>query len=110
MKQLFFLLSSVALGLAALLILNPPDPNLVPSTGPDELDRFGNRVGRWGSRQRLTGAGSQLAGSVEQTAGDLIGNDRLASQGAFDQAKGAVKDAAGQVAHAVEDTLHDLNR
>lgn len=109
MKRTFFLLGSLALALAAYLILNAPEASLTAAE-PDELDQLGHRVGRWGTKQRLTGTGSSLAGSVEQTAGDLVGNDQLANQGSFDQAKGAVKDAAGKVAHAVEDTIHDLNR
>lgn len=107
MKRTFFLLGSVALALAAYLILNAPESSLAAAAEPDEL---GSRAGRWAAKQRLSGAGSSLAGSVEETAGDLVGNDQLANQGAFDQAKGTVKDAAGQVANAVEDTLHDLNR
>ena len=109
MKRLFFLLSTAALGLAGYLILKSPVSGLA-SANPDDLDTVGDRVGRWGTKQRLTGAGSSVAGSVEQTAGDLVGNEHLSNQGAFDQAKGAVKDAAGQVANAVEGAVHDLNR
>ncbi len=109
MKRFFFILGTAALGLAAYLLLKDPRSGLT-AADPDELDSLGNRVGNWGTKQRLTGAGSSLAGNVEQTAGDLVGNDRLSNQGAFDQAKGAVKDTVGQVAHAVEDTIHDLNR
>ncbi len=109
MKRFFFLVSTAALGLAAYLILKSPDSTL-SAASPDDLDAVGNRVGRWGAKQRLTGAGSSVAGSVEQTAGDLVGNEKLSNQGAFDQAKGAVKDAAGQVANAVEGTVHDLKK
>ena len=108
MKRFFFLLSTAALGLAGYLILKSPGPDLAAAS-PDDLDTVGNRVGRWGAKQRLTGAGSSVAGSVEQTAGNLVGNEHLSNQGAFDQAKGAVKDAAGQAANAVEGAIHDLN-
>lgn len=109
MKRTFILLGSLALAVAAYLILHAPESSLATSE-PDELDDLGNRVGRWGAGQRLSGAGSSLAGNVEQVAGDLVGNDQLSNQGSFDQAKGAVKDAAGQVANAVEETIDDLNR
>lgn len=109
MKRLFFLVSTAALGLAAYLILKSPGSNLA-SASPDDLDTAADHVGGWGAKQRVTGAGSSVAGSVEQAAGDLVGNQHLSNQGAFDQAKGAVKDAAGQVANAVEGAVHDLNR
>lgn len=109
MKRFLFLLGTAALGLAAYLLLKDPQSGLA-AAAPDELDSLGNRVGGWGAKQRLTGAGSSLAGNVEQAAGDFVGNDQLSNQGAFDQAKGAVKDTAGKVADAVESTIHDLNR
>lgn len=109
MKRFFFLLGTAALALAAYLLLKDSQTGLT-AAAPDELDGLGNRVGEWGDKQRLGGAGSSLAGNVEQAAGNLVGNDRLSNQGALDQAKGAVKQGAGQVADAVEDTIHDLNR
>jgi uncharacterized protein YjbJ (UPF0337 family) len=42
--------------------------------------------------------------------GTATGNDDLAGEGVLDQAAGKVKDAAGQLGHAVGETIHDLNR
>lgn len=109
MKRLFFLFGIAALGLAGYVLLKDPQSGLT-AAAPDELDDLGHRVGSWGAKQRLAGAGSSLAGKVEQTAGDLVGNDQLSNQGAFNRAKGAVKNATGQVANAVEDSIDDLNR
>jgi hypothetical protein len=38
------------------------------------------------------------------------GNEELAEEGALDQATGAVQGTAGRAAHAVVDTIHELNR
>ncbi len=106
MKKLIAFLGFAALGVAGYLVLNPPR-----ATDPaDDVDQFGRRVGRWGTKQRVSGAGNSVAGGLKQTVGDLAGSDELSNAGAFDQAKGAVQDTVGQAAHAVEDTIHDLNR
>jgi uncharacterized protein YjbJ (UPF0337 family) len=54
--------------------------------------------------------GSTVAGKVKQGVGRVLGDDDLAGEGVLDQAVGAVKDTAGDVAQAAGQTIHDLNR
>jgi len=58
----------------------------------------------------LGGAARGLAGKVKEGVGRAAGDDQLADEGVADQVVGNVKDTAGKVAHAVGETIHDLNR
>lgn len=76
----------------------------------DGLDEFGQKVGSWGTKSRVTGTGSQLGGKLKQGFGKVTGDDQLQSEGYADEVVGKVKDTAGKAAHAVSDTIADLNR
>lgn len=45
-------------------------------------------------------------GRIKQAAGDLTNDDQLKTEGQVDQATGKVKDAIGDVADKVKDLLH----
>lgn len=105
MTKLLWLLGGTALALAAFAILNGEDATPLTAT-----DRAAGKVGGWGAKQRVAGAGGDLFGKAKQTVGDLTGNDSLSSEGAFDQAAGKVRNAAGQAAEALGSTIHDLNK
>jgi uncharacterized protein YjbJ (UPF0337 family) len=105
MNKLLWLVGGTALALAVFAILNAPDP--APADG---VDAAAGKLGGWGTKQRLTGAGGQLFGKAEQAVGDVTGNENVSNQGAFDQAAGAVRNAAGQAAQALGSTIHDLNK
>jgi uncharacterized protein YjbJ (UPF0337 family) len=45
-------------------------------------------------------------GRVKEAAGDLTDNEDLKNEGKVDRASGAVKDAVGGVADKVKDMLH----
>ena len=107
MKNLPWLLAAVGLGLAAYVILNQEPEQF--ATGSSDLDDAAARTSGWGTRQRAKGTGGDLLGKAKEGVGNLTGNDRLAGEGLVDQAVGAVKDTAGQAAHAVSDTIRDLN-
>lgn len=107
MSKLAWIVGGTALGVAAYVITKQPAGQPVPADGVDEAAA---NIGAWGAKQRTYGTGGQLKGKVEQGAANLTGNEDLANQGVFDEAKGAVKDAAGQAAHAVEQTIHELNK
>ena len=107
MRKLLWLVGSSTLGLAAYVLLNGGAGQTVPADGVDEA---ASDIGAWGTKQRAFGTGGQLKGKVEQGAADLTGSGDLGAKGTFDEAKGAVKDAAGQAAHAVEQTIHELNK
>lgn len=111
MSKLLWTVAGTTLGLAAYALLK--QPSLQPALQPapvDSVDKAANKVGTWGTKQRAFGVGGQLKGKVEQGAGNLTGNADLADKGTFDEAAGAVKDAAGKVAQALETTVHDLNK
>ena len=113
MNKSIYLLAGAAAGAAAIyLYFNAPvSPR---RTGLDDAsDAIGNAAARattWGAGQRVSGSGTQVLGKVKQSIGEATGNDQLANEGVFDQAKGVVKDAAGQAAHAAVDAVRELNR
>jgi len=51
-----------------------------------------------------------FAGAIKEGVGRLTGDDQMADEGAADRVVGNVEDAAGQLGHAVGETIHDLNR
>ena len=109
MKTFLWLAGASALGFVAYVILTNNDLNGRLQTSSD-VDEAGNQIGQWGTKQRLTGTGNQLGGKLKQGFGELTGDEQTETSGIVDQVTGSVKDAAGQAAHAVEDTIHDLNR
>jgi len=109
MKALPWIVAGVGVGLTvALLILNEPDPQT--DTGWDSVENAADRAWRWGSKARFSGAGTNVAGKFKEGLGRIVGDPDLADEGVADQAAGALKDTAGKVAHAVGETIHDLNR
>ena len=105
MKTFLWLAGGLGVGLAAYLILTGPEY----ATGSDTVEGAAQKAAGWGTKQRVQGAGAGLVGKVKEGLGNLTGNDDLAGRGQGDQIAGKVKDAAGQVAQAAGQTLHDLN-
>ena len=105
MKTFLWLAGGLGFGLAAYLILTAPEY----STGSDTVEGAARDTARWGSKQRVKGAGTDLAGKVKEGIGNFTGDDQLAGEGQGDQVAGKLKDAAGKVAQAAGQTLHDLN-
>ncbi|MCU1321885.1 MAG: hypothetical protein JWM43_1534 [Acidobacteriaceae bacterium] len=108
MKALPWIIAGVGVGFATYFLLNQPSPQY--ATGSDDVEDAANRAWRWGTKQRATGTGTRLVGKLKEGVGRATGNDTLAGEGVVDQVAGAAKDAAGKVAHAVSETVHDLNR
>jgi uncharacterized protein YjbJ (UPF0337 family) len=108
MKTLTWILAGVGVGLAAYLVLNQPGPQY--STGDDDVENFADDTSFWGTKQRLAGTGRGLAGKVKEGVGRAAGDDQLATEGIADQVVGSVRDTAGKAAHAVGETINDLNR
>lgn len=106
--KLPWILAGLGIGYAAYVLLNTPGPEY--STGSDTLEGAARGTAQWGSKKRISGGGEGLIGKAKEGLGNLVGSDDLASEGIMDQATGAVKDTAGQVAQAAGQTLHDLNR
>ena len=108
MKALPWIVAGVSLGLLVYVVANAPATQY-PGSSKDVEDAA-NKTSLWGTKQRVTGTGGNLVGQLKEGAGKLTGDDQLQGEGLVDQAAGAIKDTAGQAAHAVSDTLHDLNR
>jgi uncharacterized protein YjbJ (UPF0337 family) len=108
MKSLPWFLAAAGVAAAAYILINSPEPQA--ATGLDSVEDAARRTSQWGSKRRISGTGRNLAGRFKQKVGDLTGNEDLANEGVFDQVSGSVKDAAGAVAQAAGQTIHDLNR
>lgn len=108
MKSLGWIIAGVSAGLLYYVFKNPPSTSY--AGGSPSADDAADNVGSWGTKQRLKGTGGGALGKVKEGFGRATGDDELAGEGMVDQAVGTVKDAAGQAAHAVEGTIHDLNR
>lgn len=107
MGKFLWIVGAATLVVAVYVVMNQ---QLGPIATSDNVEDTAAGIGGWGTKQRVTGTGSQLKGKVEQGAGDLLGNQNLSNQGTFDQAAGAVKDAAGKAAGAVSDAVRKLNQ
>jgi uncharacterized protein YjbJ (UPF0337 family) len=108
MKALPWIIAGLGAGIAAYIVLNQPGPEY--ATGNDDIENAAGRTSLWGSKQRLSGTGVGLVGKFKEGVGRATGNDQLADEGFADQVAGAVKKAAGGVAQAAGQTIHDLNR
>jgi uncharacterized protein YjbJ (UPF0337 family) len=107
-KTLPWIVAGVGLGFAAYIVLNTPPPQY--STGSDDIEDAADKTSLWGSKQRIAGAGRSIAGRVKEGIGRATGDDELAGEGVADQVVGVAKDTAGSAAHAVSNTIHELNR
>ena len=108
MKAFSWILAAAGLSVVVYLIVNAPSTQY--ASGNPDVEDAANKTSAWGSKQRVTGTGGSLLGKAKQGVGNLTGDDQLAGEGVIDETVGTVKDAAGQAAHAVSDTLHDLNK
>jgi uncharacterized protein YjbJ (UPF0337 family) len=108
MKSLPWILAAAGIGIVAYVIANTPGPEY--ATGNDSIEDAARSTSRWGSKSRLSGVGNNLAGKLKEGVGNVTGNPDLADQGVVDQVAGSVKDAAGSLAQAAGQTLHDFNR
>jgi uncharacterized protein YjbJ (UPF0337 family) len=108
MKAFPWILAAVGIGVAAYVVANTPGPQY--ATGNDDIESAARRTSQWGSNKRVTGKGTRLGGKLKEGLGNLTGNPDLADEGLGDEIAGSVKDAAGSVAQAAGQTLHDLNR
>jgi uncharacterized protein YjbJ (UPF0337 family) len=108
MKTLPWIIAAVGIGAAAYVLANTPGPEY--ATGNDSIEGAARNTSQWGSKKRMSGTGTRLAGKLKEGFGNVTGNQDLADEGLGDQVAGSVKDAAGAVAQAAGQTLHDFNR
>jgi uncharacterized protein YjbJ (UPF0337 family) len=108
MKSLPWIVAGVGIGsVLAYLVLHGTSPQA--ETGWDSVENAANRTADWGGRTRLASLGDSAAGKLKHGLGRVIGDDDLAGEGVLQQAAGAVKNAAGDLAQAAGQTLHDIN-
>jgi uncharacterized protein YjbJ (UPF0337 family) len=108
MKALPWIIAAAAIGAAAYVLST--NPGLQYATGSDNVEDAARSTSNWGTKTRLRGAGGKFVGKAKQAVGNLTGDDQLTGEGIGDQIAGGVAKAAGQVAQAAGETLHDLNR
>lgn len=109
MKALPWIIAGSAIAIALVYVVNNAPERSYASGDPDVEDAA-SKTSAWGTKNRFSGTGDDLVGRAKEGFGRATGDDELAGEGVVDQAVGSVKDVAGQAAHAVSDTMRDLNR
>jgi uncharacterized protein YjbJ (UPF0337 family) len=56
-------------------------------------------------KDRIAGAANQAKGAVKQAAGKITGDAKLQAEGAADKTKGQMQSAAGSAKDALRDTF-----
>jgi uncharacterized protein YjbJ (UPF0337 family) len=108
MKSLPWIIAAAGFGAAIYVLMNTPGPKY--ATGSDTVEDAALRTSTFGSKTRIRGAGGKFVGKAKEVFGNATGNPDLADEGVGDQVIGSVKDAAGAVAQAAGQAIHDLNR
>ncbi len=107
-SNIAWIAAAAGIAVAAYFALNTPAPQ--HATGSDSIEDAARGTANWGSKTRLRGAGGRLLGKLKQGVADVTGNANLADDAAADRVAGAVQGAAGELAQAAGQTLHDFNR
>ena len=109
MRALPWIIAGIGIGVGVtILLFNESEPEY--ATGYDGVESAARKTFGWGTRKRAEGKMGLVKGSIKEGVGKLTGDDQMADEGAADRVIGNVKDAAGQLGHAVGETIHDLNR
>jgi uncharacterized protein YjbJ (UPF0337 family) len=58
-------------------------------------------------KNRIEGSFDQAKGKVKEKAGDLTGDDKLKGEGIADQVGGKIKSAVGGIKDKIRETLKD---
>jgi uncharacterized protein YjbJ (UPF0337 family) len=109
MEALPWVIAGISIG-AVVAYIAMVEPGTQAETGWDSVEDAAGRTWRWGSKARASGAGSTAVGKLKEGFGRVVGDGDLMDEGVGDQVAGGLKDAAGQLAHAAGETIHDLNR
>lgn len=57
-------------------------------------------------KDRIAGSANQAKGAVKEAAGKMTGDSKLKAEGAADKAQGKVQNAVGGMKDAVRDATH----
>lgn len=101
MNKFLLVLGGAALGIAGYVVYNN-------SLSASTADGLSGKTDLWGAKNRVKGTGGILGGKLEQGLGQLTNDPAVEGKGVLDETVGRVKDAAGQAAHAVSDTIDDM--
>jgi uncharacterized protein YjbJ (UPF0337 family) len=58
-------------------------------------------------KDRIAGAGNQAKGAVKEAAGKIVGDAKLEAEGKADKAKGKIQNAVGGAKDAARDALKE---
>ena len=109
MRALPWIIAGVGIGIGVtMLLFNESEPDY--PTGYDGVERAARKTFGWGTKKRAEGKVGAFAGAIKEGVGRLTDDSQMADEGTADRVVGNVKDAAGQLGHAVGETIHDLNR
>ena len=109
MRALPWIIAGVGIGMGVtILLFNESESEY--ATGYEGVESAARKTFGWGTKKRAEGTVGAVAGAIKEGVGRLTGDPRMADEGAADRVVGNVQDAAGQLGHAVGETIHDLNR
>ena len=109
MRVLPWIIAGVGIGAGVTILLLQGSEQRY-ATGYDEVESAARKSSAWGTKKQAEGKLGAVAGTIKEGIGRFTGDDRMAGEGAVDRVAGKVKDAAGQLGHAVGETIHDLNK
>jgi uncharacterized protein YjbJ (UPF0337 family) len=108
MKAFPWIIAGVTIGTVITYIaLHEPSPQY--ATGSETIEGVAQKASVWGTKQRTIGKVNSIAGATKRGLGRMTGDTDLIDEGAAEGVLGDVKDAAGKVADAAGQTIHDLN-
>jgi uncharacterized protein YjbJ (UPF0337 family) len=112
MRALPWILAGVGIGVGVTILIFNGEVGTQPeyATGYDGVERAARKSFGWGTKNRAEGKVRSFAGAVKEGVGRFTGDQEMADEGTVDRVVGDVKDVAGQVGHAVGETIHDLNK
>jgi uncharacterized protein YjbJ (UPF0337 family) len=109
MRNLSWIVASIGAGVALWILWNRQNRQY-QAVGGDAIDDAAGETFSWGTRQRIAGSAQRVKGRVKEGLGRIAGNRDMAGEGLVTQAAGTARDAAGALAQAAGETIHDLNR
>lgn len=109
MRNLAWIVASLGAG-AALWVMWHRRDRQYQANGVAAIEDTAKTTFGWGTRQRVAGSAERVGGKIKEGLGRLAGKDNLAGEGVMEETVGAARDAAGTLAQAAGETIHDLNR
>lgn len=109
MRNLAWIVASLGAG-AALWVMWHRRDRQYQATGVASIEDAAKTTFGWGTKQRVAGSAERGTGKIKEGLGRIAGKDDLAGEGVMEETVGTARDAAGTLAQAAGETIHDLNR